>query len=236
MSEDQNLEPEGEEAVEGPDLSWVPEKFRENPQAFGEAYTNLERAYHQSRQEVKGLEESIQSLSTQFEEFTAAQSRPDPNTVYSQWQDLYDQDPVGTMAQIAQATANQILAQQAQKPAGPDPDLVARVVDYSMGQKHEDWAQYREKVAERISQDPVYQRDDLWGNPDAAERALTSVFNVVKAEDVLAGNSLVEQQQADTRAMKLGAQSAAGASGRSTAPPEDEWSQVMKFREKKYYD
>jgi hypothetical protein len=121
------------------------------------------------------------------------------------------------MAQIAQATANQILQQQAQQPAGPDPDLVARVVDYSMSQKHEDWGQYKEKVAERIAQDPVYARDDLWTNPDSAERALTSILNVVKAEDVLAGNNVAQQQIADTRAMKLQAQTAQGAGGRPPA-------------------
>jgi hypothetical protein len=228
------------EAADNPERpEWLPENF-DTPEDLAKSYVEAQRKITETSQTLaeerrarEALEESVQALTQQFE----AQNRPDPNQVYSQWQELYDQDPVAMTYQIAQATAQQILQQQAQQPVGPDPDLVARVVDYSMGQKYEDWNQYKEKVAERIAQDPVYARDDLWTNPDAAERALTSIFHVVKAEDVLAGNTVVQQQAADTRAMKLQSQSMAGASGRTPVPPEDEWAQVMKMarEEKRYY-
>lgn len=232
MSEDQNLEGvDTEEAVEGVDLSWVPEKFRSNPEKLAEAYTNLEREYHSSRQEVKGLEDAVQSLSSQFEEFTAKQSQPDPNQVYSQWQDLYDQDPIGTMAQIAQATATQILQQQAsaQKEPTATPDVVAFIADQTMAQQHEDWGGYKEKVAEVIAQNPLFQRDELWMNPQSASQALDSAYQMVKAQDVLSGNHIAQQQQADTRAMKLAAQTAAGAGGRTPAPDdyEQRWQEIQ---------
>jgi hypothetical protein len=38
---------------------WVPEKFRVHPEKFAEAYTNLEREYHQSRQECAGLRTNL---------------------------------------------------------------------------------------------------------------------------------------------------------------------------------
>lgn len=244
MSEDQNLEPEGEEAVEGPDLSWVPEKFRENPQAFGEAYTNLERAYHSSRQEVKGLEESIQSLSTQFEEFTAAQSRPDPASVVGQWQEQYEVDPFSTTLQLAEAiaqnTARQILQQQqGQSQSGVDAtEFSAFVADQSLGRKYEDWAEYAPKVSEFLADNPTLFSQDTWANPQATTQAADRIYQMVKAQDVLSGNSLVEQQAADTRSMKLNAQSAASSSGRTPAQPEDEWNQVQQWQrsQKNYWD
>lgn len=229
MSEDQNLEgADTGEAVEGADLSWVPEKFRSNPEKFAEAYQNLEREYHSSRQEVKGLEDSIQSLSSQFEEFTAAQNRPDPTNVYNQWQEQYENDPFSTtlsLAQsIAQQTAQQILQQQqagAKEPSAT-PDVVAFIADQTMGQKFEDWGSYKEKVADLIAEDPLFQRDDLWSSPQVAQRALESAYKTVKAEDVLSGAyEAVERQAADTRAMKLNAQTASGAGGRP--PAEDDF-------------
>lgn len=227
---------EGQDNPERPE--WLPENF-DSPEDLAKSYTEAQRKITETSQSLaeerrarEALEESIQTLSEQFE----AQNRPDPNAVYSQWQDLYDQDPIGTMAQIAQATAQQILQQQSSQQPSSSPDVVAFIADQHMGQSHEDWNDYKEKVAEVINQNPLFQRDELWMNPQAAAQALDSAYQMVKAQDVLSGNSVVEQQVADTRAMKLGAQSAAGASGRTPAPPEDEWAQVMAFREKKYYE
>lgn len=242
MSEDQNLEANGEEAVEGPDLSWVPEKFRENPQAFGEAYTNLERAYHQSRQEVKGLEDSITSLSSQFEEFTAAQNRPDPNNVLNQWAEQYDADPFSTTLRlaetIAQTTAQQILQQQqgSSKPAA-DPDIVGQLASMQLASQYEDWGEYVPKMQELIASDPLFADDRLWGDLPNATKNLDRVYKMVKAEDVLNGNTAAQQAQADTRAMKLGAQSAAGSAGRTPSVPSDveEWEKIRQAGNRSYW-
>ena len=53
----------------------------------------------------------------------------------------------------------------------------------------------------------------------------------------LANIAQSEQARADTRAMKLAAMSATGASGRTPAPPDDDWREVMNFArgEKKYW-
>jgi hypothetical protein len=52
---------------------------------------------------------------------------------------------------------------------------------------------------------------------------------MAKADSLLSDNAVVQQQVADTRAMKLAAQSAAGASGRSPAPDdfEQRWQEIQ---------
>lgn len=209
---------------------WLPSNFQ-SPEDLAKSYQEAQRKITELSQEKKGLEESVQSLASQFEEFTATQNRPDPNQVYSQWQDLYEQDPIGTMAQIAQATANQILQQQASAKQEPavDPNMVAFAADYTMAQQHQDWADYKEKVGGLIAENPLFQDDRLWKDPQTAASTMNSAYEMVKAQDVLSGNALVQQQQADTRAMKLAAQTAAGSSGRTPAPDdyEQRWQEIM---------
>lgn len=214
---------EGQDNPERPE--WLPENF-ESPEELAKSYVEAQRKITETSQTLaeerrarEALEESVQALSAQFE----AQTRPDPNQVYSQWQDLYEQDPIGTMAQIAQATAQQILQQQAQQGQQPaaDPSVIAFIADQTMGQSHDDWGQYKEKVGELIASNPLFQRDELWTDPQLASSTMDSAYQMVKAQDVLSGNAVTQQQLADTRAMKLQAQTASGAGGRP--PAEDDW-------------
>jgi hypothetical protein len=221
---------EGADNPERPE--WLPENFK-SPEALVDSYKELQGASTRTSQQLaeerqarEALEEAVQTLSAQFE----AQNRPDPNQVYSQWQELFDNDPIGTMAQIAQATTQNLLQAQAQQPSpSATPDVVAFIADQTMGQSREDWHDYKEKVGELIAENPLFQRDELWTSPQAAAQALDSAYQMVKAQDVLSGNAVVQQQAADTRAMKLGAQSASGASGRSPAPDDNEqrWQEIM---------
>lgn len=229
---------EGADNPERPE--WLPENF-ETPEDLVKSQAEAQRkiteqgqALAEERRAREALEESIQTLSAQFE----AQNRPDPNTVNEYWQNQYDMDPLGTMTQIAQATAQQILQQQAQQNQQPavSPEVVSFMADQTMNQRHEDWSEYREKVGELIAANPLFQDDRLWGDPQTASSTMNSAYQMVKAEAVLSGNDVVQQQAADTRAMKLAAQSAAGTSGRTPASPEDEWAQVMNFKEKRYYE
>jgi hypothetical protein len=61
---------------------------------------------------------------------------------------------------------------------------------------------------------------------------------MVKADDLLSGNSVVQQQQADTRAMKLQSQTLTGATGRPPSPAADaeEWARIKDARPKNYWD
>lgn len=234
--QDPNLE-EGADNPERPE--WLPENF-DSPEALAASYKEAQRKITELSQSNRGLEESIQSLSTQFEEFTASQNRPDPNAVYSQWQDLYDQDPIGTIAQIAQATASQVLAQQSQGRENDNlPSIVAALADQQLSRQFEDWDEYKPKVAELLANDPVYGRDDLYSSPETAARTLTTAYNVAKAQDILNGaTDLASQQAADTRAMKLNAQTAVGASGRPSTPADQqaEWDAIKAARPKNYWE
>ena len=235
MSEDQNLSEEVEAVDAVPE--WVPEKFRSNPEEFAKAYTNLEREFHASRQEKKGLEDSLQELSSRFEEFTAAQNQPDPNTVYAQWQEAFEADPIGTIAQIAQTSAQQVHQQYAQQSKGPStsPEVVAFIADQTMTRDHDDWDEYKEKVGQLIASDPLFQRDDLYASPELTTKALNSAYQMVKAQDVLSGAAVVQQQVDTNRAMKLNAQSAVGASGRPPAPSDDEWARIKAAGDNPYW-
>lgn len=224
---------EGVDLPEGEDNQrpeWLPENF-ESPEALARSYSEAQKKITELAQEKKGLEESINALSSQFEEFTAAQNRPDPNQVYSQWEDMLAQDQVGTIAQIAQLTAERVLqAQQSQQsPQGATPDVIAFIADQTMSQQHDDWSGYKEKVGELIASNPLFQDDRLWSDPQTASSTMNSAYEMVKAQDVLSGNAVVQQQAADTRAMKLAAQSAAGTSGRTPSPDDYQkrWEEIM---------
>lgn len=216
---------------------WLPENFN-SPEDLAKSYQEAQRKITELGQANRGLEESINTLSSQFEEFTAAQNRPDPQSVYSQWEDQYNNDPFGTMLNLVNAIQQQNQSAQQPAQAGVNPDIVAFAADQSMGQHHDDWDTYRQKVSEELASNPLFQRDDLWENLGLATQATEYAYNLVKAQDVLEGNSTLAQQAADTRAMKLNAQSAAGASGRTPAIPDAqaEWDAVKAAKPKNYWE
>lgn len=219
---DQDLQLEAADNPEAERPEWLPENFK-SPEDLARSYSEAQRKITELAQEKKGLEESVQTLASQFEEFTAQQNRPDLNAVYSQWNEMFENDPISTMAQIAQATAQQVLQSQKQ-PSAVDqnlPAIVASLADQQLDRQFEDWGHYREKVTELIANDPVYNREDLYANPEVAARTLTTAYQVAKAQDILANATSAEQQQNDSRLMKLNAQSAVGASSRPA--PADDW-------------
>lgn len=229
---------EGQDNPERPE--WLPENF-DSPESFAASYKEAQRKITELATEKRGLEESINSLSTQFEEFTAQQSRPDPSNVLGQWQDQYEADPFSTTLQLAEAiaqnTAQKILQQQ-QQPQAVDPDLLGFAANMTMAQQHEDWGEYVDKVKEVVSSDPFFANDNLWKDIQTSTQTLNNVYKMVKADALLSGAEVAQQQVADTRAMKLAAQSAAGASGRTPALPDDvqEWERIKNAGRKSYYD
>ena len=232
------------EGVDNPERpEWLPENFK-SPEDLAKSYQESQRKITELSTQNKGLEESIGNLSAQFEQFTAAQNQPDPQAVYGQWSEAYEQDPIGTMAQIAQATAAQTVQQYAQQQNQPlqqtqqaQSALVAAYADQAMGTQFEDWNDVKGKVAEFISEQPDMFHEGLFADPAKATRALETAYKLVKADDVLNGTSVAQQQQADTRQMKLNAQSAVGASGRPDAPAGDvaEWQAIMTAAPPTYY-
>ena len=89
-----------------------------------------------------------------------------------------------------------------------------------------EWSNVSSDVVERIQSDP--QRfGDLVRSGDS-----------LSVSSYLAGVARSAQASRDTRQMKLNAMSATGASGRSKAPPENEWDNVMTFAksQRNYWD
>lgn len=240
---DQQDPAEGADNPQRPE--WLPENFQ-SPEDLAKSYQEAQRKITELSTQNKGLEESIGNLSAQFEQFTAAQNQPDPQAAYGQWQELYEQDPIGTVAQIAAATAQQTLQQyqqQQQAQPGVDPAQYASfVADQTLTAKYgEEWApgsDLRQKVSEVIQTNPVFNNDAIWLDPAKATQALESAREIVKAQELLSGNDVVQQQLADTRQMKLAAQTAVGASGRPDAPAADkaEWDAIKAAAPKTYYE
>jgi len=226
---------EGADNPERPE--WLPENFK-SPEALVDSYKELQGASTRTSQQLaeerqarEALEEAVQTLSAQFE----AANRPDPANVVSQWRDQWEEDPFNTsltlMQQIAQNTAQQVLQAQAQQSQrGIDPTVyAAREANNEMAATYEDWAEYAPKVREVLEQTAGLYDERVWERPETTKQAIENIYKSVKAEDMLTGNSVIQQQVADTRAMKLAAQSAAGASGRSPAPDdfEQRWQEIQ---------
>jgi hypothetical protein len=219
---------------------WLPDNFN-SPEDLARSYSEAQRKITEQAQQLRGLEDSINSLTTQQEQWFAQQNQPDPNTVYSQWEEAFNNDPIGTIAAIANSTAEQVhkqYAQQAQSQPGIKPeDYAAREGVRAMEATYSDWNDYKEKVGEIVQRDPLFANDAIWVNPDLTQQALDRAYQIAKAQDVLAGNTVVQQQLADTRQMKLNAQTAVGASGRPDATTADaeEWARIKASAPKPYY-
>lgn len=196
---------------------WLPENFK-SPEDLARSYSEAQRKITELSQQNKGLEESIGELAAQFENWQTEQNQPDPNLVRNQWLEAFEADPIATVAQIAQTTAQQVHEQYAQKQPQEQvsPDVVAFIADQNLQQAHPDWAEYKQKVAEIVSTDPIFQYlgEDVWRNPASTTAALDRAYKMAKADDVLSGNAVVEQTLEQNRQMKLNAQSASGAAGR----------------------
>lgn len=221
-STDPNLE-QNEGADNRPE--WLPENFN-SPEDLAKSYQEAQRKITELGQQNKGLEESIGELASQFDQLTsqqqAEQTPYDPNQ--DPWAVAYNQamiegDYTRAMtlndqrtAAIVQQAVQQGLAQVGQPQPQTTPDVVAFIADRNLASQYEDWAQVKGDVAKIVETDPLFANDALWQNPAVATQALDRAYKLAKAES--GGADLARQQAADTRAMKLAAQSATGALGR----------------------
>lgn len=228
---------EGQDNPERPE--WLPENFK-TPEDLLSSYKESQRKITEQAQQLRSQEESISTLSDQWEQFQAQQNQPDPNEINAYWEEQIATNPLQAMAAIAEASAQQALKQyQQQSQPGIKPEeFAAYVAENTVSAKYQDFGDLRDKISEEIQSNPLYHNDSIWVNPDLATRALTEAYTAVKAREVLAGNDVAQQQLADTRAMKLQAQSAVGASGRPepASSDADEWARIRAAAPKRYYE
>lgn len=211
--------------------AWLPENFK-SPEDLAKSYQEAQRKITEQGQEIKGLNEAFGELTSQFDQFAEQQNRPDPNDVRNQLLAMYENDPVGTMAQIAQQTAQQVLAQSQSQQAPPqtDPNVIGTLANAELAARYQDWPQYANDVRELVSSDPLFQNEQIWSSLPSVTNALDRAYKMVRADKVLTGEAEQLRQQADSRQMKLAAQSAVGATGRpeiSVDAAKQRWDEIM---------
>lgn len=228
MAEDQNLEATtldgaAAEAVEVP--AWVPEKFRSNPEEFGKAYGNLERAFHTQAAELKSQRETMEAFIS--EQQAAASRPPEPNqdALYA----AYENDPVGTMAYLAQQAAEQaVKAVQPQLQAQQKPvldaqnELLAYTVDRMVASQISDWDERKGQVAEFVQQRPWLLPETVLASPQTTSEALVAAYKAMRYDELQNQSSSQAEQLAQANELaKRQAQTLSGHPGRPNASDED---------------
>lgn len=214
---------------------WLPENFKE-PAELAASYKNLQDDLRRRGEDQKRLEAQIESL-TQAVEAVKAPVVPQQNQqVQSDAREqllvAFENDPIGTMAYLANQYATQATEAkfqeftsrndpQLQAQANQQNQLLAMSVDRALADAHEDWPEYKGKVAEAIQQDPALLPEQITQQgPEATMRALDRVYKLVKADEVY---SQVESGNFVTDQMKRQAQTMSGTLGRPGTPsPDDE--------------
>lgn len=225
------VEPEGEgqdiEQSEPERPEWLPENFK-----TGQDFV---KSYHEASGKIIEQGAALNRLEEQIGELTqAVQSQQQPqynqSDVQDQWQEMYDNNPVGTAAYMAKLAAQQAVqeamalqASQAEPQFQSQHELVAYAAEQDLSARYDDWSEYKEKVATAVQNDPTLLPDSAFSSLGGVKNALDRIYKVVKAEDVLSRSEQAGTQQADqSRQAKMAAQTLSGASSRPGEPSPEE--------------
>jgi hypothetical protein len=238
VPEDQNLEVE---AVEVP--SWVPEKFKSNPEKFAEAYTNLEREFHASNQRTKAIEQNYTDLTAEIEELRSNQ-QPQQQYDSSEIAAQYGLEPeqLQLMAQLAQQAAD-IKYQEHQKQSQPlqqsQENLIAMYATNEVSGRNPDFAVYSDEIRDLFTSRPWMYPEGAKTSPQQAVEAIETAYNLVKYQNLnsQAAQENVTAEQLMER-MKLQAQTAQGADGRPAPqdPNANRWEEIQNAPTRSYSD
>lgn len=223
MADDPQIQADQPEQPERPD--WLPDNFK-TPEDLAKSYGELQNEFRQTREQLKAQQ-------AQLEEYLAAQEQQQPQqpeVPFDQLEAAYQENPLGTMAWLAQQAAQAALgnaARQQQEQYAPHLEtqnhLLAYAAEQMLAQQHDDWDEYKTRVGDMIQQDQGLLPESALSSPEATARALDRVYKIVKAEDVMAQAQNLGQSQADQlRQQKMQAQTIAGVAGRPDAPSDDE--------------
>lgn len=241
MADDQNLvqNPEGaDEAVAVPE--WVPEKFRDNPEKFGESYVNLEREFHETRRQLKAQQETL-------EQYIAAQPQQVQQPVEtdnSQLYAAYENDPVATMAWLAQQSAQQAIQaalpqfQQQQQPLlKQQNDILAYTVDQMVGSRISDWNTQKQNVADYVRDRPYLLPEAALASPQNTADALEAAYKAMRYDDLQnQSQSQAEQLAQANELAKRQAQTLQGHPGNPAQSDEDTdyWESIKNAKSGKF--
>jgi hypothetical protein len=225
-----------EEPTEPERPEWLPENYK-TPEDLAAAHRSLQDRLRQEAEDRKQREQENAELRAALEQQQQAQQQ-------GQQGDLLD----NIAAEIAYARETgdvrrelelnawlqqqtlqqslggmQVAAQQQERPGAEAQDqLIAAHVHDSMQRQFDDWEELKPQVAELLTAEPWRLPDQALDSIPSMQSALASVYEVVKARQLLEQQKELEQRglgQADlSRARKLEAQTMQGASGRPDEP------------------
>lgn len=212
-----------EDPNEGNNLSderpeWLPEKFK-SPEDLARSYAEAENKIREQGAQLNAMNENFATLSEQLEELQATQqSYQQPQPQQSDWNAMYEENPVGTMALLAQQMADakirefqQQFSQQLQPTNDAQSEIVLSYADAQARALHPDWDEIKDEVADFIKSDPTLpdDNDPRWNSPQFIAAVYDRSARLVKA------SKPVDPTQQSARDMKLAAQGlTAGGSGR----------------------
>ena len=229
MADDETVgSPEEQPAADRPE--GLPDKF-ESLEALARSYSELERKLTEQGQEKSNLEAQLEDLYERqqaLEQTRSQQQAYDPSTdptllAYEQAMETGDyRAALAIQAGLMQTIVQQTAAQQPQQTGSAhDYDAWAYVAEQTAIQQvggPEEWAQYKDRVAEEAAQENF---DGL--SAQQAGNKLARLYKMVKADDVVNNQqTLAEQRSEAERQAKLDAQTTAGSSGRPPQPTRDE--------------
>lgn len=204
-----------EAAVEEPEL--ILGKFKD-ADSLAASYTELESRLGREAQERQQMQAQLQQLTELVQNQPQQVQQPAYDDQQAQLYAAYEQDPVGTMAWLAQnaaqAAAQQAVAQVTQRDPSQEAaqaQMFAATVDQEMERRFPDWQQSKQDVGAVLTELPYL----LPENPtfEQAQTALAAAYDVAHARRAASA-------AADGRSAKIAAQTITGQTGRQQTPDE----------------
>ena len=246
MPDEQNLEAQQQEDNQRPD--WLPENFK-TPEDLANSYKELQGEFTRTRQQTKEYEQRL----SQLEEMVAASQQEEepaqqPNFLQASQDQLYaayENDPLATMAWLAQESAKAVL-QKSSQDNQPDPrqleaqaQMAGQFAENAIKARYTDWDTHREHVAEEIQNNPDLYPEDLFQTPAGIEKALDRAYKAVKLTALESeSDKSLEERIAEQRLAKQQAQTLSGQTGRP-APVDDwesRWEEIKNAPSRSYSD
>lgn len=226
----------GNQADERPD--WLPENFK-SPEDLAKSYAEATRKITEQGQTISAMEQNLSDFQEQFESFQQqaqqSQQQYDPSTdpflaSYEQAMETGDyRTALAYQAQLTQAAVQQALnqfSQGQQQQNAPQIEAhyntVAALADQALGNRYQDWNDYKGKIAEAIQQSPHLVPDEALTSPIATAEALDRVYKQVKYDDLVSGTAQQQQQAAQAAEARRLADLAPNNAGRMMSPTEQE--------------
>ncbi len=225
----------GGESVANERPEWLPEKFT-SPEELARSYGEAERRLSELAQQKAQVEQNFNDLVSQMNQQPAA-SAPQANEaeLYA-W---YEQNPLQASAFIAQQAAQQAIDQRLQQFVQEQSqslrtieerqaEQVAAQAFSDLATEYEDIPSYEQKMLDELRAKPWLLPSQAEGNLQGTTEALRSLYELVKARDLMTGSAQAQAQQEQERQRKLAAQTATGSPGRIPSPgwETEEWERI----------